>query len=178
MPRVDALATPLPAHRCDQSDIRNEMAHVCRGDRAMERLLPLFDRTGVDTRYFVRPPKWYSDGPSFETRNAVYAESAIELAEEAARACLDRSGIGPDAIDHIFFVTTTGLMTPSLDARLVSRLGLRSDIRRLPLFGLGCAAGDRRSRSTAVERTAGHGGTADLKRVRICANISVAGALS
>ena len=107
----------------------------------MERLLPLFDRTGVDTRYFVRPPKWYADGPSFETRNAVYAESAIELAEEAARACLDRSGIGPDAIDHIFFVTTTGLMTPSLDARLVSRLGLRSDIRRLPLFGLGCAAG-------------------------------------
>ena len=141
MPRVDSLATSLPAYRCDQSDIRDEMARVCRGDRAMERLLPLFDRTGVDTRYFVRPPKWYAEGPSFETRNAVYAESAIELAEEAARACLDRSGTSPDAIDHIYFVTTTGLMTPSLDAKLVSRLGLRSDIRRLPLFGLGCAAG-------------------------------------
>ncbi len=141
MPRVDALATSLPAYRCEQSDIRDEMARVCRGDRAMERLLPLFDRTGVDTRYFVRPPTWYAEGPSFETRNAVYAESAIELAEEAACACLDRSGISPDAIDYIYFVTTTGLMTPSLDARLVSRLGLRSDVRRLPLFGLGCAAG-------------------------------------
>ena len=141
MPRVDALATSLPAYRCEQSDIRDEMARVCRGDRAMERLLPLFDRTGVDTRYFVRPPTWYAEGPSFETRNAVYAESAIELAEEAACECLDRSGISPDAIDYIYFVTTTGLMTPSLDARLVSRLGLRSDVRRLPLFGLGCAAG-------------------------------------
>ena len=141
MPRVDSLATALPAYRCDQSDIRDEMARVCRGDRAIERLLPLFDRTGVDTRYFVRPPEWYAEGQSFETRNAVYAGSAIELAEEAARASLDRSGIRPDAIDHVYFVTTTGLMTPSLDARLVSRLGLRSDVRRLPLFGLGCAAG-------------------------------------
>jgi len=107
----------------------------------MERLLPLFDRTGVDTRYFVRPPEWYAKGQSFETRNSVYAASALELAEEAARACLDRSGISPDTIDHIYFVTTTGLMTPSLDARLASKLGLRPDIRRLPLFGLGCAAG-------------------------------------
>ena len=107
----------------------------------MERLLPLFDRTGVDTRYFVRPPQWYAEGQSFETRNAVYGESAIELAEAAVRLCLDRAGIRPDTIDYIYFVTTTGLMTPSLDARLVSRLGLRSDIRRLPLFGLGCAAG-------------------------------------
>ena len=141
MPRIDSLATSLPAHRCEQSDVRDEMARVCRGDRAMERLLPLFDRTGVDTRYFVRPPSWYAEGPPFETRNAVYATSALELAEDAARTCLDRSGISPDAIDHIYVVTTTGLMTPSLDAKLVSRLGLRSDIRRSPLFGLGCAAG-------------------------------------
>ena len=107
----------------------------------MERLLPVFDRAGVDTRYFVRPPKWYAEGQPFETRNAVYASSALELAEHAARVCLDRSGTSPDAIDHVYFVTTTGLMTPSLDARLATRLGLRSDIRRLPLFGLGCAAG-------------------------------------
>ena len=107
----------------------------------MERLLPLFGRTGVDTRYFVRPPEWYAAGQTFETRNAVYATSAVELAEEAARTCLDRSGTSPDAIDHIFSVTTTGLMTPSLDARLASRLGLRPDVRRLPIFGLGCAAG-------------------------------------
>ena len=107
----------------------------------MERLLPLFDRTGVDTRYFVRPPEWYAEGPSFETRNAVYATAALELAEEASRGCLARAGCAPGSIDHVYFVTTTGLMTPSLDARLVSRLGLRPDVRRHPLFGLGCAAG-------------------------------------
>lgn len=141
MPRIDSLATSLPAHRFDQSDVRNEIARVCRGDRAMERLLPVFDRVGVDTRYFVRPLEWYTEGQPFETRNAVYATSALELSEKAARACLDRSGTSPDTIDHIYFVTTTGLMTPSLDARLASRLGLRPDVRRLPLFGLGCAAG-------------------------------------
>ena len=107
----------------------------------MERLLPLFDRTGVGTRYFVRPLDWYAAGQSFETRNNVYAESGLELAERAARTCLDASGVSRDAVDHIYFVTTTGLMTPSMDARLVSALGLRSDVRRSPLFGLGCAAG-------------------------------------
>ena len=141
MPRVVSLATALPSNRIAQSDAREAMAGVCRGDRAMERLLPVFDRTGVETRYFVRPLEWYAAGQSFETRNQVYAASGLELAEQAARTCLDRSGVNPDSIDHIYFVTTTGLMTPSMDARLVSTLGLRSDVRRLPLFGLGCAAG-------------------------------------
>ena len=117
------------------------MARVCRGDKAMERLLPVFDRTGVETRYFVQPLDWYAKGQTFETRNRVFAESGLELASSAVQACLSGSGVSPEAIDHLFCVTTTGLMTPSLDARLVSALGLRSDVRRLPLFGLGCAGG-------------------------------------
>lgn len=141
MPRIVSVATTLPSNRVSQADTREAMAGVCRGDRAMERLLPVFDRTGVETRYFVRPLDWYAAGQSFESRNNVYAASGLELAEQAARSCLSTSGVSPDAIDDIYFVTTTGLMTPSMDARLVSRLGLRSDVRRSPLFGLGCAGG-------------------------------------
>ena len=141
MPRIVSLATALPPHSVSQADTRRAMAAVCEGDRAMERLLPVFDRTGVETRYFVRPLDWYAAGQSFETRNRVYAESGLELAERAARTCLDASGVSRAAVDHVYFVTTTGLMTPSMDARLVSALGLRSDVRRSPLFGLGCAAG-------------------------------------
>ena len=117
------------------------MAGVCRGNRSLERLLPVFDRTGVDSRYFVRPLAWYAAGPSFEERNDVYAECAVDLGGQAVRACLDQAGVTPDQVDHFFFVTTTGLTTPSVDARLVPALGMRPDVRRLPLFGLGCAGG-------------------------------------
>jgi alkylresorcinol/alkylpyrone synthase len=66
---------------------------------------------------------------------------ALELAERAVRACLSNTALAPDQIDHVYFVTTTGLTTPSLDALLAARLGMRPDVRRTPVFGLGCAAG-------------------------------------
>ncbi len=141
MPRIVSSATALPPHQCNQSDTRDAMASVCRGDDAMLRLLPVFDRTGVETRYFVEPLEWYAEGPSFETRNRVFAESGLQLAKRAAVRCLETANLDPGDVDAVFCVTTTGLMTPSLDARLASALGLRADVRRLPLFGLGCAGG-------------------------------------
>jgi len=141
MPRIVSVATALPPNRCEQADARDAMAQICSGDRVMERLLPVFDRTGVGTRYFVRPLDWYVQQRTFEARNDMFASCGLELAECAARACLKKSGVPTEEIDHLFFVTTTGLTTPSLDARLVARLGLRPDVRRLPLFGLGCAGG-------------------------------------
>ena len=107
----------------------------------MERLLPVFERTGVETRYFAQPLDWYADGQTFESRNKAFAECGLELATRAARTCLDQEDVRPADIDYVFCVTTTGLMTPSLDARLAVSLGLREDVRRLPLFGLGCAGG-------------------------------------
>ena len=141
MPRILSVATALPPNRFAQTEIRDAMAEVVRGDRVMERLLPVFDRSGVETRYFARPLEWYASGPSFEERNSVYAECGLELAERAARICLERADVAADEIDYVYGVTTTGLTTPSLDARVASRLGLRANVRRLPLFGLGCAGG-------------------------------------
>jgi alkylresorcinol/alkylpyrone synthase len=141
MPKIVSLATALPPNRFTQAETRDEMARVCRGDRAMERLLPVFDRTGVEARHLVRPLEWYAQGQTFEVRNDVYIECGLDLAERAVRSCLERAGVGPDQVDHLFFVTTTGLATPSLDARVAARVGLRADVRRLPLFGLGCAGG-------------------------------------
>ena len=79
MPHIASVAPALPPQRFAQSEIRDAMAGVCRGNRSLERLLPVFDRTGVDSRYFVRPLDWYARGPSFEERNQVYAECAVEL---------------------------------------------------------------------------------------------------
>jgi alkylresorcinol/alkylpyrone synthase len=141
MPRIVATATAVPEHRCDQATAREEMARVCRGNRELERLLPVFDRAGVDTRYLVHPPRWYADGRSFEERNREYVLHGLELAERAARDCLAAAGVSARAVTHVFFVTTTGLATPSLDARLAARLALGPGVRRSPLFGLGCAGG-------------------------------------
>lgn len=125
----------------DQALAKREMARVCRGHAELERLVPVFDRSGVDTRHLVHPPSWYVEGRSFDERNREYAIQGLDLAERAARECLARAGVGPDEIDHVFFVTTTGLATPSLDALLAARLGLPTTVRRSPIFGLGCAGG-------------------------------------
>jgi alkylresorcinol/alkylpyrone synthase len=141
MPKILSLSAAIPPHRLDQSFARREMARLCEGQPHLERLLPVFDRTGVDTRHLVHEPEWYLEPRSFEERNDEYAAKALELTQKAARSCLARSGVTADQIDHIYVVTTTGLTTPSLDALLAGCLGLRANVRRSPLFGLGCAGG-------------------------------------
>ena len=141
MPKILALSSALPPHRLDQSVARREMERLCEGQPHLERLMPVFDRTGVETRHLVHEPGWYLESRSFEERNEEYAAKALELTQKAVRACLSQSGTSPDEIDHIYVVTTTGLTTPSLDALLAGCLGLRADVRRSPLFGLGCAGG-------------------------------------
>jgi alkylresorcinol/alkylpyrone synthase len=141
MPKILAVSSAIPPHRLEQSFARREMARICEGQPHLERLIPVFDRTGVDTRHLVHEPEWYLESRSFEERNEEYAARALELAQRAARACLAQSSTMPDEIDHIYVVTTTGLTTPSLDALLAGCLGLPAHVRRSPLFGLGCAGG-------------------------------------
>jgi len=74
-------------------------------------------------------------------RNAVYLEAAESMFVEAASAAIEKAGFNPDQIDGVVTVSTTGIATPSLDARVADRMGFRDDIRRVPVFGLGCAGG-------------------------------------
>jgi alkylresorcinol/alkylpyrone synthase len=141
MPQIIALATAIPPYRLDQATARDEMARLCRDHPHLSRLVAVFDRSGVETRYLVHPSEWYLATRTFDERNREYAARGLELIEQAARTCLEQSSTTPGDIDHLFFVTTTGLATPSLDARLAARLGLRPTVRRSPLFGLGCAGG-------------------------------------
>ena len=141
MARIENMATALPPHVVPQSLARAAYTMLFAGTPAESRLAALFDRCGVEQRHFAFPPTYYLSGKGFDERNADYVEKALDLAEEAARACLERAGVEPGQVDHLILVTTTGLATPSLDALLVPRLGLRADVRRWPLFGLGCAGG-------------------------------------
>ena len=92
-------------------------------------------------RYLARPLADYPDLVTFEQRNTAWRDAARDLGEEALRRALAAAGLEAHDVDQLFVVTTTGIATPSLDALLVNRLGLRPDVRRSPLFGLGCAGG-------------------------------------
>ncbi len=112
-----------------------------RRDDEIERLLPVFDNAGIETRYSCVPLEWYLEPSSWKDRNQLFLENALELLEAAAQSCLAEAGLEADAVDTIVMVSTSGIATPSLDARLMERMGFRRDVERLPVFGLGCAGG-------------------------------------
>ena len=109
--------------------------------RNVQRLESLHRSALVRGRHLVLPIDAYSRPTSFTDANDTFIASAIELGEHAIRDGLDRAGLVPQDIDHLIFVSVTGVATPSIDARLVNRLGLRTDVKRTPIFGLGCVAG-------------------------------------
>ncbi len=141
-PRVLSVATAVPPHQVSQETAR-DFARLMFSEtyRDVERLLPVFDNSGIESRYFCVPPEWFGDDHGFPEKNALYVEHAMDLSEKAASRALDKAGIGAGDVGAIFFVSTTGISTPSLDARLMFRLGLPENVRRVPIWGLGCAGG-------------------------------------
>jgi alkylresorcinol/alkylpyrone synthase len=101
----------------------------------------VFDNAGIDGRNIVAPIEWYAGDHRWESRNSLYLEASEGLFEEAAKRALARANLHPSDIDGVVFVSTTGIATPSLEARVGPRLGFRQDVRRVPVFGLGCAGG-------------------------------------
>jgi alkylresorcinol/alkylpyrone synthase len=140
--RILSAATAVPPHRVGQEEIKEFARKLFAGKfRDLERLLPVFDNSQIETRHFCQPLGWYGQEWSFPERNALYAEHALELSEKAARRALDRAGVESEEVGALFFVSTTGISTPSLDAKLLFRLGLSPNLRRIPVWGLGCAGG-------------------------------------
>jgi alkylresorcinol/alkylpyrone synthase len=142
-PRLLALATAVPPFALGQSEVAIRAGHLFaeRGVADLERLMPVFAHAGIECRYSCVPIDWYSAPHGWAERNGLYLEHAVRLLERAGRSALERAGLDAPAIDAVVVVSTTGVATPSLDAVLIGRLGLRSDVRRLPIFGLGCAGG-------------------------------------
>jgi alkylresorcinol/alkylpyrone synthase len=95
----------------------------------------------VGGRHLALPMEEYKEIESFTDSNDHYIRVGTDIGEEALRKALAAADLEPSDVDAIFFVSVTGIATPSIDARLVNRLGLRSDVKRIPIFGLGCVAG-------------------------------------
>lgn len=140
-PRLLALKTAVPPHVLEQKDVRVRAGHLFRGRADIERLLPVFENTGIARRYSCVPIDWYTEPHGWTDRTKLYIDNSIALFEQITRNCLEAAGLGLGDIDAVVTVSTTGIATPSLDALLVERMGLRRNIQRLPIFGLGCAGG-------------------------------------
>jgi alkylresorcinol/alkylpyrone synthase len=141
-PRILSVATAVPKHRVAQRTAKN-FAHAMFSGvyKDVERLLPVFDNVEIDGRSFCVPPEWFYEDHTFPEKNTLYVEHALGLSEKAARRALDKGGADPAEVGAVFFVSTTGLSTPSIDSQLLPRLGLSEHTRRVPIWGLGCAAG-------------------------------------
>ena len=136
------MATAVPGYTLRQEDMIRRVKHLFADRRLdIDRLLPAFDNAGILTRRSCMPIDWYLTPSDWKTRNQLFIDNAVDLLEEAALDCLAQTGLGPECIDGLVTVSTTGVATPSLDAHLMNRMAFRSDLQRLPIFGLGCAGG-------------------------------------
>jgi alkylresorcinol/alkylpyrone synthase len=141
-PRMLAVGTALPEFRFEQADVRALIKGLFNdGFRDFDRLLAVFDNGHVQARYLSAPLEWFKTNHTWQERNEIYVQTATDLGERAARIALERSGVKAQEFGAIFFVSTTGLATPSLDSWLIKRLDLSRHIARIPIWGLGCAGG-------------------------------------
>src|SRR5262249_23911341 len=140
MPFLSSVATALPPYEVTQTEARAfTRHHFAETFPNIERYLPIFEHSQIDTRHMIVPQTWFLEPHSFRACNDLFRAWALQLGEAAARACLERAGVQPAEIQHVIFVCTTGLSTPSIDAQLINNLGMGIHTRRSPIWGLGCA---------------------------------------
>jgi len=146
MTQIIAVRSAFPAHRHPQAELAQAIASLSGlepTDPASRKQRALLERlhanAGVDTRHTALPLAEYGTiGPAANDR---YIEQATALGERALRAALAQAGLAAADLDLLIVTSVTGVAVPSLDALLMPRLGLRADVKRLPVFGLGCVAG-------------------------------------
>ena len=137
-----SVATSSPEHTILQEDAAAAAEHLF-GDRYADfaRLKNVFRTAGINKRQMARPIEWYLEARNWPDRSEAYLDCANELFLQAAQDALAKARLSASQIDTIVTVSSTGIATPGLEARALNVMPFRSNVRRVPVFGLGCAGG-------------------------------------
>ena len=140
--RLTGLGLAVPPHVVDQDVAARAAAQHFEGKvfRTPD-LLAVFKNTGIKTRHVALPMDWYTRPHGWDERNDAYLAAAELLYVEAAEKALAAAGLTAADVGTVVTVSSTGIATPSLEARLHGRLGFAAGVKRVPVFGLGCAGG-------------------------------------
>ncbi|QNI38174.1 type III polyketide synthase [Edaphobacter albus] len=140
--RITSVGTAFPPHRYPQAVITEALKERMQDKLAMPEVMDrLHTNCGVDYRHIMFPLETLGSISGFGPTNDAWIQGAMQLGQEAIQKALDQAGLTPADISAIFFTSVTGIACPSIDARLVNRMGFPHDIKRTPIFGLGCVAG-------------------------------------
>ena len=164
-----SIGTAVPPYELLQQDVLAS-ARAVFGPRypSFQLIEPVFVNAGIERRYGVKPMDWYTTARGWPERTAAYIEGATALFISAATKALKAAGCVASEIDAIVTVSSTGIATPSLEARASQSMGFRNNVRRLPVFGLGCAGGVTGLATAARLADAQPGSTILFVAVEIC----------
>ena len=147
MPKILSVSTFEPSHKIKQEQTV-ELTRALFSEKFdnIERLLKVFANGDIDTRNICMPLEWFTKDHDFEERNNLYIKHAVDYGVQAVERCLQGDGmltepIHPSMVDAIFFISSSGISTPSIEARIMNLLPFRDDTKRIPIWGLGCAGG-------------------------------------
>ncbi len=167
--RIASVGRALPAHYYEQDELLAALAKLWQGRfHNPRRLEQIHHNVLVHGRHLALSISEYEALRGFGDANSAFIRCGLELGERALGDALARAGLAPGDIDHIFSVSVTGIAAPSLDARLVNRLRMRSEVKRTPIFGLGCVGGAAGIARAADYLRAFPGQTAAVLSVELC----------
>jgi alkylresorcinol/alkylpyrone synthase len=169
MTRIAAARGVVARHGYPQAEITRAFSELVNPDGSRSRAVQsIHTSAGVEHRFLALPLDEYASLDGFGASNDAFIRVGLDLAEQAVLAALEQAGLTPGDVDLVVSTSVTGIAAPSLEARLASRIGLRPDVKRIPIFGLGCVAG-----AAGIARIhdylAGHpDGVAVLLSVELC----------
>lgn len=139
---IHSVGSSTPETFIDQKTVKELAIELFKNSSLeIEKYLPVFENTEIEHRPILMPIEYYSQNKTFKEKNDLFFEKAFSLAEKSIQTALEKSNIDKNEIELFFLVTSSGFVTPTLDASLIDKLGLSTDIIRIPFTGLGCCGG-------------------------------------
>ena len=141
-PKLLSLATAVPEHELRTEDVIVEATKIFGGRQEdFDRMMPVYANTGIDMRYSACTYDWFREDQGWPERSEAFVDGASKIFGIVSARALEQAGLEADQIDTIVMISSTGIATPTIEARVMNELGFRDDVSRVPIFGLGCAGG-------------------------------------